>query len=160
MYLFIFLLLVLSFTLSSCELNPKPTPAPKATEQPTFSNESAATPTPTSESTPRSSSPNNESLIVGRWQSRSNHTAPISGNYEMITTVIFHLDGTYEYSVINTLDPKLGIQTSGQWKKTDENTIFANVQDPNSGKVYEHKYRIIDQDTIINSYGETSIRLP
>ncbi|MFM6348567.1 MAG: hypothetical protein ACKPFK_26015, partial [Dolichospermum sp.] len=84
----------------------------------------------------------------------------ISGNYQIITTVELHLDGTYEYSVINTSDPELGIQRSGQWKRTDENTIFANIQDPDSGKVYEHKYRIIDQDTIIDSYGETSVRLP
>lgn len=101
----------------------------------------------------------NESVIVGRWQSRSNHTAPISGNYEMITTSIFNSDGSYEYSVIDTSNPNLGIQRSGQWGKLDDSIISANIKDTDSSKVYEHQYRIVDQNTIIDSYGKTFIRL-
>ena len=98
--------------------------------------------------------------IVGRWQSRYNATAPISGNYQIITTVEFYSDGTYKFGAYDTSKDPLRFQSSGQWKRTDENTIFANSQNPDSGKVTEHKYRIIDQDTIIDSYGNTFIRLP
>jgi hypothetical protein len=98
--------------------------------------------------------------IVGRWQSRYNATAPFTGNYQIITTVEFYSDGTYKFGAYDTSKDPLRFQDSGQWKRTDENTIFANFQNPDSGKVIEHKYRIIDQDTIINSYGNTFIRLP
>jgi len=98
--------------------------------------------------------------IVGRWQSRYNATAPISGNYQIITTVEFYSDGTYKFEFYTTSKDPLRFQESGQWKRTDENTIFVNAQDPDSGKVREDKYRVIDQDTIIDSSGDTFIRLP
>jgi hypothetical protein len=102
----------------------------------------------------------NDSVIVGRWQSRYNANAPISGNYQIITTIEFYSDGTYEFGVYVTSNDPLRIQNSGQWKRTDKNTIFANTKNPDSGKAYEHEYRIIDQDTIMDSYGKTFIRLP
>jgi hypothetical protein len=101
-----------------------------------------------------------DSVIVGRWQSRYNATAPISGNYQIITTVEFYSDGTYKFEFYTTSKDPLRFQESGQWKRTDENTIFVNAQDPLSGKVREDKYRVIDQDTIIDSSGDTFIRLP
>ena len=101
-----------------------------------------------------------DSVIVGRWQERYNATAPISGNYQIITTVEFYSDGTYEYSAINTSDPGLNLQSSGRWTRSSNNNISANIQDPNSGKIYEHRYRIIDQNTIMDHYGGTSVRLP
>ena len=97
-----------------------------------------------------------DSVIVGRWQSRYNATAPISGNYQIITTVEFYSDGTYKFGAYVTSKDPLRLQNSGQWKRTDKNTIFANTQNPFN----EHKYRIIGQDTIIDSYGNTFIRLP
>jgi hypothetical protein len=142
------------------------TPSPTATPTPTAPTRRQLAPSPSPSSELQSSRPNaqaqssNESLIVGRWQSRSNHTAPISGNYVLITTAIFHSDGTYEYRANNTSDPNLSFQRSGQWSRVNDNIISANVIDPNSGKVYEHKYRIADQNTIINNYGKVSIRLP
>jgi uncharacterized lipoprotein YmbA len=101
-----------------------------------------------------------DSVIVGRWQSRYNANAPISGNYQIITTTEFYSDGTYEFGVYATSNDPLRIQNSGQWKRTDKNTIFANTKNPDSGKAYEHEYRIIDQDTIMDSYAKIFIRLP
>ena len=98
--------------------------------------------------------------IVGRWQSRYNATAPFTGNYQIITTVEFYSDGAYEFAVYDTSKDPLRFQDSGHWKRTDENTIFANFQNRDSGKVIEHKYRIIDQDRIINSNGKTFVQLP
>ena len=138
-----------------------PTPEPTATPTP----EPTATPTPTYTSTP--SNPNSDAKnrsdksknIVGRWQSRYNATN-INGNYQIITTVEFYLDGTYKFRQYDTSKDPLRFQDIGQWKRTDENTIFASFQNPDSGKVIEFKYRIIDQDTIIDYYGHTFIRLP
>ncbi|MFM6916629.1 MAG: hypothetical protein ACKPKT_03495 [Dolichospermum sp.] len=101
-----------------------------------------------------------DSVIVGRWQSRYNANAPISGNYQIITTVEFYSDGTYEFRLYDTSNDPIALSRRGQWKRTDKNTIFANNKNPDSGKVDEVEYRIIDQDTIINSYGYTFIRLP
>ena len=166
------------------------TPEPTATPSPTETPFPTETPSPTYTSNPNRDSTECQSIvpslcaksrgesiiadsdaknrsdksknIVGRWQSRYNATAPFTGNYQIITTVEFYSDGTYKFDVYNTSKDPLRLQRSGQWKRTDENTIFANFQNPDSGKVTEHKYRIIDQDqdTIINSYGKTFIRLP
>ncbi|MFM7405497.1 MAG: hypothetical protein ACKO3K_02195 [Cuspidothrix sp.] len=164
------------------------TPEPTATPSPTETPFSTETPSPTYTSNPNRDSTECQSIvpsscaksggesiiadsdaknrsdksksIVGRWQSRYNANSPISGNYQIITTVKFYSDGTlYEFQYNTSNDP-ISYQLSGQWKRTDEDTIFTSVQNPYSGKVIEEKYRIIDQDTIINSYGYTYIRLP
>jgi hypothetical protein len=82
---------------------------------------------PTDQPAPHQNPTDSVSVIVGRWQSRYNATAPISGNYQIITTVEFYSDGTYKFGVYDTKKDPLRFQNSGQWKRTDENTIFANI---------------------------------
>ena len=97
--------------------------------------------------------------IVGRWQSRTNHRAPVSGNYQIIITAIFHSDGSYEFKAFDTSDPRLSVLLNGQWKRSN-NTIIATGSPLTSNKVYQHNFRIVNANTLVDSYGETFLRLP